>query len=269
MTTDTEARELFWQQGAIAVRGAVALEWIERLAAGVERNLADPSPFGCRYTKEGEPGAFLDDYCNWTRIPEYRDFVFESGVAERVAFLLESCSLRFFHEHVLVKEPGTREISPWHQDQPYYCVDGDLVASVWLPLDPVPLEAAPQFVAGSHRWRKLFAPRKFMDHRPYDDALADFEPVPDIDARRDEYEILSWDLEPGDAVVFHMKTLHGAPGTVELRTRRRAVATRWLGDDAVFAERPFTTSPPFPGLSLRPGAPMAHELFPLVVSGPR
>jgi ectoine hydroxylase-related dioxygenase (phytanoyl-CoA dioxygenase family) len=256
--------ERFAQDGAVVVRRAFTPVWLERLASGMEKNFRDPSPYGCRYTKEGSPGAFVDDYCNWQRIPEYRAFIFESGVGKLVAGLLRSSTVRIFHEHILVKEPGTREVSPWHQDQPYYCVDGEQVGSVWLPLDPVPRSVCPEFVAGSHRWGKLFAPRKFMDHRPYDGSLGEFEPVPDIDARRGDYEILAWDMEPGDCIAFHMKTVHGAPGTAEHPHRRRAFSTRWLGDDAVFATRPFTTSPPFPELRLQPGEPLEHELFPLV-----
>jgi ectoine hydroxylase-related dioxygenase (phytanoyl-CoA dioxygenase family) len=105
-----------------------------------------------------------------------------------------------------------------------------------------------------------------MDHRPYEGSLPAFEPVPDIDAQRSDCEILSWDLAPGDCIVFHMKTLHGAPGTAEHPFRRRAFSTRWLGDDAVFATRPFPTSPPFPDLTLKRGEPMEHELFPVVWS---
>jgi ectoine hydroxylase-related dioxygenase (phytanoyl-CoA dioxygenase family) len=259
--------ELFSEKGAIVIRRAFSAEWLDRVGEGVERNLRDPSPYGCRYTAEGAPGAFVDDYCNWQRIPEYRDFIFDSGAAELAAALLRSQSVRIFHEHVLVKEPGTREVSPWHQDQPYYCVDGDQVCSLWLPLDPVPRSVSPEFVAGSHRWGKQFAPRKFVDHRAYEGALAAFEPVPDVDASREEYEILSWDLEPGDCIAFHMKTLHGAPGTEKHPVRRRAIATRWLGDDAVFAVRPFPTSPPFPELrTLTPGEPLDHALFPVVFS---
>ena len=183
-----------------------------------------------------------------------------------IAFRTGEKAVRFFHEHVLVKEPGTREISPWHQDQPYYCVDGEQVCSIWIPLDPVPQSVCPEFVAGSHRWNRMFTPLKFADHRPYDGAFERFEDLPDIEATRGDYEILSWALEPGDAIAFHMKTVHGAPGTATHATRRRAIATRWLGDDAVFAERPFTTSPPFPELGLEPGDPMEYELFPVVVS---
>jgi ectoine hydroxylase-related dioxygenase (phytanoyl-CoA dioxygenase family) len=255
---------LFDGKGAIVVRAAFSSRWLDRLAEGLERNLREPSSYGCRYTKSDAPGAFVDDYCNWQRIPEYRNFIFDSGVGELVARLLRSRTVRIFHEHVLVKEPGTREVSPWHQDQPYYCVDGEQVASLWLPLDPVPRSVSPEFVAGSHRWGTLFAPRKFLDHRSYDGALGSFTVVPDIDARRSEYEILSWDMEPGDCIVFHMKTLHGAPGTAQHPFRRRAIATRWLGDDAVFALRPFETSPPFPGLALEPGSPLADERFPIV-----
>jgi ectoine hydroxylase-related dioxygenase (phytanoyl-CoA dioxygenase family) len=263
--TEREVEE-FREKGVVCLRQLVDVAWLEVLARGVEKNLADPSPYGCRYTDEGSPGGFVDDYCNWQRISEYRDFVFESGIGEKVAELLESKSVRFFHEHVLVKEPGTREISPWHQDQPYYCVDGEKLGSVWLPLDPVPRSVCPEYVAGSHRWGKMFTPRKFMDHRPYEGSFEAFEAVPDIEAHRDDYEILSWDLEPGDAIAFHMKTVHGAPGTEKLETRRRAFATRWLGDDAVFAQRPFEVSPPFPEVVLEVGAPMEHESFPVVYS---
>lgn len=260
--TPDDART-FREKGAIVVRGAF-VDWVEGLAAGVERNRLEPSPYGCRYTKPGDPGGFWDDYCNWQRIPEFREFVFDSGVGALIGGLLGSREVRLFHEHVLVKEPGTREVSPWHHDQPYYCVDGEDVCSLWLPLDPVPRAASPEFVAGSHRWGKLFAPRKFVDHAPYDGALDAFDIVPDIDASRESYEILSWDLEPGDAILFHMKTVHGAPGTATLTSRRRALATRWLGDDAVFATRPFTTSPPFPDLKLAPGDRMVDDRFPVV-----
>jgi ectoine hydroxylase-related dioxygenase (phytanoyl-CoA dioxygenase family) len=255
--------EAFARDGAVCLRGAFDRRWLDRLAEGVERNMRDPGPDGCRYTPEGAPGGFYDDYCNWGRISEYRAFVFESPAAALAGRLMRSREARLFHEHVLIKEPGTREVTPWHHDQPYYCVDGDRLCSIWLPLDPVPRAACVEFVAGSHAWGKLFVPRRFLDHDSYDYG-AGFEAVPDIEARRADYDILSWDLAPGDCIVFHMRTLHGAPGTQALKTRRRAFSTRWLGDDAVFAVRPGKTSPPFPEVKLPPGAPMHHPSFPLV-----
>jgi ectoine hydroxylase-related dioxygenase (phytanoyl-CoA dioxygenase family) len=74
---------------------------------------------------------------------------------------------------------------------------------------------------------------------------------------------LAWELEPGDAVAFHMLTLHHTAGSA---TRRRAFSVRLLGDDIRFAPRPHRTSPPFVGLDteLGAGSPMDHPLFPLL-----
>lgn len=253
----------FARTGAVCLRGLFEQRWLDKLAAGVEKNFAASGPYQRVYTAPGQPGNFYDDYCNWQRIDEYRDFVLHSPAAEIAARLMRSNTARIYHEHVLVKEPGTREITPWHHDQPYYGVDGDQLCSVWLPLDDVPKRACPQFVAGSHASGVLYYPRLFASHENYSD-VDGFESVPDIDARRNAHDILSWDLGRGDCLVFHMRTVHGAPSTVGLKSRRRGFSSRWLGDDACFAARPWTTSPPYPGLRLKPGEPMEHPLFPVV-----
>lgn len=254
----------FQRNGAVCLRGLFAPEWLDMVAAGVDKNFAAPGPYHTRYTPPGGPGGFYDDYCNWQRIGEYRDFAFNSPAAEIAARLTESATARFYHEHVLIKEPGTAERTPWHHDQSYYGVDGDQLCSLWLPLDPVPAHVCPEFVAGSHATGAMYYPRLFASHDDYAAGESGFNTVPDIDARRGEFEMLSWVLEPGDCIVFHMRAVHGAPATAGLKTRRRGFATRWLGDDARFARRPWTTSPPFPHLNLTPGAPMEHPDFPLV-----
>ena len=256
--------EAFDRDGAIVLRGAFDLAWLEKLAAGVEKNFADPGPYSTVYTETGKPGGFYDDYCNWQRIEEYEDFVRNSPAGEIVAKLMRSGTAQIYHEHVLVKEPGTGEVTPWHHDLPYYGVDGEKLCSIWLPLDPVPASACPEFVAGSHAGGRMYYPRLFLSHKDYAEGIEGFETLPDVEAKRDTLSILNWDLEPGDCIVFHMRTLHGAPATSELKTRRRGFSTRWLGDDAYFATRAWKTSPPFPEVQLEHGAPMRHDLFPIV-----
>ena len=123
---------------------------------------------------------------------------------------MRSRTARFFHDHVLVKRPGTSTVTPWHQDQPYYCVEATQSVSFWTPLDPVARSVALECVAGSHRWSEAgFRPRRFDGTPLY--ASDAFEEAPDIDAERERLTILGWDMAPGDAVAFNFRTIHGAP----------------------------------------------------------
>ena len=256
----------FQRDGATVIRNALAQRWLDRLAEGVEHNRAHPSKWASWYTKPDESVGFWSDYVTWQDVPAYRDVVEHSGLAELAGSLMRSDSVRFFHEHVLVKEPGAQERTPWHHDQPYYCVDGDQNVSMWIALDPVPAEAGLRFIAGSHRWNRSFVPRKFVDHTPYAAAESGFELVPDLDAEIDQHRVLNFDVEPGDVIVFHYRTLHEAPGNTSAVTSRRAVSLRWIGDDATFALRPWLHSPPFEQHELVVGGPLDDPRFPLVVS---
>ncbi len=252
------------RDGATALRGVIAPEWLDRLAAGVERNLREPGPYAKRYTPEGSPGLFFGDYCNWQRIPEYREFMTGSPAAAIAAALMGATKVNLYHEHVLVKEPGTTERTPWHHDQPYYPVDGEQIVSLWIPLDPVARATCPEFIAGSHRWGKWFMPARFKDGAQWEAQDPRFVPMPDIEAERGRHTLLTWDLAPGDCIAFHGLTVHGAPGNAAA-TRRRAFSARWTGDDATFVLRPGFLSPPPPERDgPRAGAPLDSPAFPVV-----
>ncbi len=256
-----EAHDAFRADGVVVLRGLFA-EWIDRLREGARTNLDRPSPLHRNYTRDG--ARFFGDYCNWTAIPEFRSFVHDSPAGEIARQLMGSRVARIFHEHLLVKEAGADIPTPWHHDSPYYCVSGQQSVSLWLPLDPVPREICLESVAGSHAWGKLFRPRRF-DGTAYDHTTDDLVEMPDISAHRDEYRILSWDLQPGDCIAFDFRTVHGAPGN---RTAggRRAFSTRWFGEDAVYADRGGATSPPYPHLAgqLKAGDPLPLDEFPVI-----
>ena len=257
----------YWCDGAVCVRGAFDAEQIELAREAIDANLAALSPHAKRASDVAD-GAFIEDFCNWERIEAMRRFIVESPAAAIAAALMVTPRVRLYHDHVLVKEPGTAQRTPWHQDLPYYNVDGRLNASMWLPVDPVARESSLEFVAGSHLgpW---YMPRSFLDGEAKwfpDGTLAE---LPPIDAEPDRFRVIGWKLEPGDAVFFHMLTLHAAGG-VGPNDRRRVLSVRFLGDDMVHAPRPWDTSPRFPGLAdeLPPGAPMDHPLFPVLWERP-
>jgi ectoine hydroxylase-related dioxygenase (phytanoyl-CoA dioxygenase family) len=268
MSTETtpiadEQVRTFRRDGVVVLRGILTGAEMATLERGVERNLAALSPLGMNATRPGEPGAFVEDFRNWQRIPEYADVIRGSRLAEAAGALMGSREVRLFHDHLLVKEAGTRDRSPWHQDQPYYCIDGSQTVSFWIPLDPVARPSTLEFVAGSHAEGRWYMPRSFVQGTPMVFQDGALEEVPDIDADRGAWDIKGWELAPGDAVAFNMLTLHGAAGSP---ARRRAFSLRLVGDDVRFAPRPHRTSPPFDELDgvLAPGAPLDHPLFPVL-----
>ena len=256
-----EIAEGFRRDGAVCIRGAIPPDMVALAERGIDDDLASPSPRAKIASRDGD-GRFFEDFCTWAEITAFERFIRESPAAAIAGELMGAQRVRLFHDHVLVKEPGTRQPTPWHQDQPYYNIEGTMTCSMWMPVDPVPRSATLEFVAGSHLGPWLM-PRTFMDNEARwfpEGSLAD---LPDIEGHREDFPILGWELEPGDAVFFHMLTLHAAGGS---ETRRRAFSLRFLGDDVVHAPRTWQTSPEFPGLTeeLPAGAPMEHALFPVV-----
>ena len=257
--------EKFRSDGVVLLRGA-STEWVETLRAGLERNLADPQryAFPCESNPRGAPGRFFDSYCNWQLIPEYLDYVLHSNAASMALQFMGGSCARLFHEHAFLKAPGPQRATPWHQDLPYYCVDGRRTASVYVALDPAPAEVAVQFVRGSHAWNRLYYPRIFEDGSTFnDDQPAAMEPVPDIEASRDDYDIAAWALQPGDTLVFDFRILHGT-GDATVTSMRRAFSTRWLGDDVTYCARPGETSPPYRDHGMRDGGPLRDDWFPVL-----
>lgn len=253
--------EEFQRDGVVVLRGAFR-DWIGALAAGVAEVMRHPSALERSYRPQDGSAAFFQDYCNWQRIGEFRAFIFESPAAEVAALLMQSSEARFFHDHVLVKPPGNSTVTPWHQDQPYYCVTGAQSVSFWTPLDPVSRGVALECVAGSHRWRAAgYRPKRFDGTPLYADD--DFEEVPDIDAQRQQLTIKGWPMEAGDAVAFDFRTIHGAPANTATGTRR-VFSSRWVGADARFVRRGAAGSPPFAHLTLADGAAFDAPDFPLV-----
>lgn len=250
----------FQRDGVVLVKGLFA-EHVEALRAGVERNMSEPGPYAAENLKEGEGGRFFDDYCNWLRIPEFAEVVKNSPATEVAADLMQSRVVQMFHDHVLVKEPGTSKATPWHTDGPYYFVSGKQTVSFWSPLDPV-TDATLRCVAGSHKWEKPVLPTRWLSEESFFPNEEDYMPVPDPDAER--MKVVEFPMEPGDAVAFNYDILHGARGNTTER-RRRAFSLRLVGEDARYVTRPGRTSPPFPGHDMVEGQRLREDWFPILL----
>ena len=255
-----EMIDAYQADGVVLVKGLFA-DHVSELREGIAVNMAEPGPYASENKKEGETGRFFDDYCNWSRIPQFRAVIETSPAAKVAADLMQSDRVQMFHDHVLVKEPGTSMATPWHQDGPYYFVEGQQTVSFWSPLDPVK-QATLRCVAGSHRWEKEVLPTRWVSEAGFFPDEGQYIPVPDPDA--EGMRVVEFEMEPGDAVAFNYRTLHGARGN-QSDSRRRAFSLRLVGDDARYVERPGRTSPPFPGHDMVPGQRLREDWFPVLL----
>ena len=259
-----EVISTYHRDGFVILKGVVPASTLALLAEGVDENLAHPSKWSNDYTPEGSGGRFFDDYVSWQRIDQFRQAGLTGVLPQLAGELMGTTSPRFFHEHVLVKEPHTVTTTPWHHDDPYYGVEGNDNVSLWVPLDPAPATVALRCVRGSHQLGRRFIPNRFVDDSPYVAAAAGFEFFPSIEELESLGEVVVCDVEPGDVVAFHYRTLHSAPGTTGHAQRRRVVSFRYVGDDVRWITRPWKTSPPFEPLGLNDGDVLDNDRFPVI-----
>ena len=176
----------------------------------------------------GTPGTFYQDQANPDSFDFYRTLLRDTCIPDIAAGLFGSNNVWLLYEQIWFKDGNTRR-TPWHQDLPYLPVEGDDLCVMWTNLDPVAKEMSLEFVLGSHRG-PLFNPSAF---NPEDVSAALFKkdvlpPLPDIEATRDRWPIVSWATQPGDVVIFHPAMLHGGAPTRAGEPRRTLLSGLWL-----------------------------------------
>ncbi len=207
---DAQLIERFAHDGAVVTRGLLDDEATELARRAVDEALLAPTERAIVASGEDDPGRFVEDFRTRDHLPYVDQLLAVADLGDAAAALTRSSTVRIHHDHVLVKEPGTHQRTPWHQDQPYYDVAGGQVVSAWIPLDPVPEDTCLQIVAGSHLgpW---CVPRTFLDQEARWFPEGELAELPDIDGEPDRHRVLSWQLEPGDVVWFHFPATPGAP----------------------------------------------------------
>ncbi|MBC47532.1 MAG: phytanoyl-CoA dioxygenase [Thiotrichales bacterium] len=250
----------FKEDGVVLLKGVFS-EWIDILVQGAKFHINNPSQRALTHHNKKYQGQFLEDFCNWRRIPEYSDFVFNSSLASIASNLMDSESVQFFHDHFFYKDANSGVSTPWHQDIPYYCISGDQTVSFWLPLESREKKFSLRSLAGSHLLKKEIRPTSWSNNESFYEDSKTFMDLPDSN----DYEIKEWETEPGDVIAFNFKTIHGANANINNKISR-TLSFRLVGEDVVFKNRPGRTSPSFPGINQNNGERLREDWFPTLLN---
>ena len=263
-----ELVDQFNRDGVIMLPQALHPEWLLAIELGLGRIMGDGGQTKHKFF-EGLPGEFTETIRNFDVSPELQRLIYDSPVADVIGAFIGSDNIWYYSDEFFVKQGSACERTPWHQDTPYFPLEGKQIASMWISLDPLPKKECLEYVAGSHLGPMFdgFSPPDVAEDPTLPHYGQDLPRLPDIEADRDAFNIMSWDITPGDVIIAHPGVLHGG-GPTSNTSQRRAITIRCYGDDIVFALRPPTrpTVPLTPGLSLslQPGEPLRSPYYPRI-----
>jgi len=220
------------EDGVAHLPGALTAAGLARVEVGVEAALADPSGHAKRFYPK-ETATFHEDTGH-----RLLGVVREAGIDTTLEALWGLSDFWYLGEQLFLKQGGSARRTPWHQDTSYLRMMGSQLVACWISLDPLPKKHCLEFVRGSHRGTLYNGSAISAD----DDTAPLYRDsplprLPDIEADRAKWDIVSWDIAPGDLIFFHLGVLHGGAGT-EPGMRRRTVSLRFLGPDVVYDGRP-------------------------------
>jgi len=250
--------------------------WIDLLKQGLLANCDDPTDRSRVWDRDAAGRTMFYDSQAWQRIEEYRQFIFNSPAAEIAGRLMGSAAVNFYFDAVFVRSPGSQFATPWHQDEPYWSVEGYDTCTIWMPLVSVNRENALAYVPGSHQLDSEFHQYNFGNLNPDGKTgvdQVDFSGVarsvfPDINANPGYFGVVSWDMQPGDCVAFNSRIMHGGSGKLDDDRELRVFTTKWLGDDVRIKFRDCGMDPDHSSVmtqhGLKPGDRPGTGLYPQV-----
>ncbi len=297
--------ETYRRDGVVAIRGVLPLEWVDRLRTAMQQVFDRTTDVDrtALVTGQSTAGARTDMVERMTTLlrtaddpgalaleaghaPEGRSIVetdpgswheglrsaYRDGPLGSIAAALTASErVNLYSDQLFLKEPGSSVRTPWHQDKPYFLLQGTKVAVCWVPVDVVRLDSgAMGYVRGSHRWGTTYKPSDFVTSTGTMSfpglAIDDLADLPPIDANADDYDIVRFEAEPGDVIVHDWRTLHGSAGNVSADRLRRAASVRLAGDDVTFLLRRSSPEPFRHTVDLRDGDPLDRsDRFPRLV----
>ncbi len=271
----TEEIDIYHSDGVVPLRGMFDKDWIELLNKGLNVNCESPTERSRIWDKDDAGHIMFYDTLAWREIEEYKKFIFNSPAAQICGQLMKAKAVHYFFDAVFVRSPGTKFETPWHQDEPYWSIEGYDACTLWMPLVPVKQKNCLSFVPGSHLFKSVFNQKNFGELTGNPKDQVDFSKVadqefPDINADPERFGVLSWELQPGDCIAFNGRTMHGGSGRLDNDTSLKVFTTKWMGDDVRIKFRNYGMDPDFSSVMIKKGLKSGDrpstDMYPLVWS---
>jgi phytanoyl-CoA hydroxylase len=240
----------FRRDGFAIVRGLAGRGLCERMKALAIQHLereVQPLEYEAQVRYPGSP-ASLDAPGGRTvrrllqacaRDPLYREWATSRAIAARLGQILgEDVELSQAHHNcIMTKHPAFSSATGWHQDIRYWRFERPELVSVWLALGPEHEEnGCLWLVPGSHRLS--FGPKQ------YDESL--FLRGDDGQNRKLLETRIAAELEEGDVLFFHCRTLHAAGANRTDITKYAAVFTYHAADNRPLPDTRSASLPDIP-----------------------
>jgi len=268
----------YQRDGAIQIKQFLNALELEQLSSGLDQVIRSPGELSMRVkSQDGKAETVMDHFPSFYS-PPLQALLDDGRLAALAASLMGTQTAQLLLEQAFCKKSGPINPTPWHQDTPFLPFYGDEVIRIWMSCDPSPEDLTVQGVRGSHRWNVVYnaaaeGASKFKTEESDGLTYQGINDVrlpspPDIERYRDSFDILSWDVTPGDVVVFHGNLLHGASGRDHYDHNRRALALTFGGPNLIYQKPPGNTSPTLEkvrGIDVANGTPVGelNNVFPI------
>ena len=116
--TESAIRE-YHTNGASVIRGILDQKWISTMREAIQRVLDHPEAHPWNTLRREKKAVTMEISSSGAVIPILKNSCVIPLASNR-SKVLKSNSIRFFYDQLLVKEPLTKEKTPFHQDLPYW-----------------------------------------------------------------------------------------------------------------------------------------------------
>lgn len=232
---------------------------VDQLRAELQRVLDEPTdgPRPVMMQNLGaDPNAPVWQVVNiWEASEAFRMLVYNPSIVAAIGQLMDTSSVRLWHDQIQYKPAERGGTNKWHQDSPLWPVLTPMTqVTAWVALDDVDEEnGCMSMIAGSHLWG---------DQSAYLDAQTSFELPGSFDGAPVQRQLCP--VRKGQVHFHHGLTWHGSHGNRSGRMRR-AIALHYMDSNTRFMS---TGSHPMDRfIESGDGLPIAGNHFPLVLAG--